>query len=108
LGIYIGLASCTGTVVNLAKIHSSKLAGLCRDLKPENVLLDAEGNVKLADFGLSKEGITAPTDGTKSFCGTPEYLAPEILDRKVRTRINRYLMVKVIVLLMMYTYYFTL
>lgn len=46
------------------------------------MLLDEKGNIKLADFGLSKEGITTATEGTKSFCGTPEYLAPEILDRK--------------------------
>lgn len=35
-----------------------------------------------ADFGLSKEGIQSQAEGTKSFCGTPEYLAPEVLDRK--------------------------
>ena len=47
-----------------------------RDLKPENILLDAQGHIKLADFGLSKEGILKTTQ-TNSFCGTPEYLAPE-------------------------------
>jgi len=52
-----------------------------RDLKPENVLLDHVGHVKITDFGLSKEGIS-DNYSAKSMCGTPEYLAPEILDRK--------------------------
>jgi len=51
-----------------------------RDLKPENVLLDIHGDIALTDFGLSKEGIE-DNSSAHSFCGTPEYLAPEILSR---------------------------
>jgi protein-serine/threonine kinase len=52
-----------------------------RDLKPENILLSAVGHAKLTDFGLSKEGID-DNFSAKTMCGTPEYLAPEILDKR--------------------------
>ena len=48
-----------------------------RDLKPENILLDASGRIQVADFGLS--AIAAPCGGLSDICGTPEFLAPEVL-----------------------------
>lgn len=47
-------------------------------MKPENILLNSVGHVVLTDFGLCKEGI-AIHDTTTTFCGTPEYLAPEVI-----------------------------
>ena len=50
-------------------------------MKPENVLINYDGYIKITDFGLSKENIS-DNSGAKSFCGTPEYLAPEIIEGK--------------------------
>mmetsp|Transcript_19492 Transcript_19492/g.18822 ORF Transcript_19492/g.18822 Transcript_19492/m.18822 type:complete len:443 (+) Transcript_19492:190-1518(+) len=66
----------------LEALHTADI--VYRDLKPENILLDAQGHLRLTDFGLAKSGITGSgaEGGTKTFCGTPEYLAPEILENK--------------------------
>ncbi|KAK7470891.1 Serine/threonine-protein kinase [Stygiomarasmius scandens] len=62
----------------LALEHLHKYDIVYRDLKPENILLDATGHVALCDFGLSKADLK-PDELTTTFCGTTEYLAPEIL-----------------------------
>lgn len=67
--------------IALALIELHERGIVYRDLKPENILLSEDGYIVLTDFGLSKSLIENP-QGTKTFCGTPEYLAPEVLKRQ--------------------------
>lgn len=69
---YIGeLLLAIGYLHSIGVVH--------RDLKPENILFDKDGYIKLTDFGLVKEKMTKQSK-TSTFCGTPEYLAPEIIE----------------------------
>jgi len=62
----------------LEYLHSNGV--IYRDLKPENLLLTGDGHICLTDFGLAKEGLVCEDARTSTFCGTPEYLAPEVLN----------------------------
>jgi serine/threonine protein kinase len=69
-------------MLGLGHLHSIGI--IYRDLKPENILVDREGHLKLTDFGLVKSSMDASST-TTTFCGTPEYIAPEVLQQKPYT-----------------------
>jgi serine/threonine protein kinase len=69
---------CAEICCGIEYLHDSGV--LYRDLKPENLLLTGDGHICMTDFGIAKEGLHTKDDRTATFCGTPEYLAPEVLE----------------------------
>jgi serine/threonine protein kinase len=74
-----------GAEILLGLGHLHSLGFVYRDLKPENILVDSEGHLRLTDFGLVKSKMNSGAT-TSTFCGTPEYIAPEMLNQKPYTK----------------------
>ena len=66
-------------VLAIENLHNLDI--IYRDLKPENILIDSDGHIRLADFGLAKENVSG-NKMAQSFCGSPAYLAPEMVNRR--------------------------
>ena len=66
-------------ILALEELHRQGI--VYRDLKPENVVVEETGHIRLTDFGLAKEGVLDGIEGAESFCGSIAYLAPEMLKR---------------------------
>ena len=61
-------------MLGLEEIHKNHI--VYRDFKPENILIDMEGHIRIADFGLAKPNISNKKSKAYSFCGSPEYMPP--------------------------------
>ena len=70
----VGLFYASEILLAISHLHSHSV--IYRDLKPENLLIDKEGHIVITDFGFAKK---LTHDRTMTLCGTPEYLAPEII-----------------------------
>jgi serine/threonine protein kinase len=88
-------------VLGIEYLHS--LGVIHRDLKPENVLFDEKGHVRITDFGLVKERMTEGVT-TTTFCGTPEYMAPEIVQSKPYTTSVDWWSLGILIFEMLYSY----
>ena len=76
LPVFMAQFYAAQVILAIEHLHSHGI--VYRDLKPENVLIASDGNLKLTDFGFAKK-LNNNSDSTYTFCGTPEYLAPEII-----------------------------
>lgn len=81
----------------LLYLHQNKI--IYRDLKPENLLINHDGHVKIADFGLSK-GNVKDRELTYSFCGSTEYMPPEMILRYFLFKVDKGILMELISILL--------